>query len=281
MEIVGGNEAVRTPLSAPGLDVWIDSRPHEGHVGGDIHYFSMCGSGRVTRLVLADVSGHGPVADTAAKSLRHLMRKHINQLDQTRFAQSINREFTQQADMDYFATVILMTYFAPTDHLIVCNAGHPRPIWYSAERDTWQLLDRDVEDRGAPIQSMSGTYGLKPVANLPLGIIEPTEFCQFAVQLKPDDLVLVYTDAFSEVRPDGPVPLGEKGLLELIREIGPAEPQALSDAIIDRIAALRDSPDSDDDQTLVVMRHNASAPPKMTVAQIARTMWKMMGLGRV
>lgn len=38
------------------------------------------------------------------------------------------------------------------------------------------------------------------MANLPLGIIEPTPYAQFAVPLQPDDLVVLYTDALIETR---------------------------------------------------------------------------------
>ena len=70
MEIVGSNRAARQLVTAPGLDVWIDSRPLEqGRGGGDIHYISSCGSGELTRLVLADVSGHGAAVDETAQSL--------------------------------------------------------------------------------------------------------------------------------------------------------------------------------------------------------------------
>ena len=60
MEIIGGNRATQELVHAPALDIWIDSRPLESDAGGgDIHYVSTCGAGYVTRLALADVSGHG------------------------------------------------------------------------------------------------------------------------------------------------------------------------------------------------------------------------------
>ena len=60
MEIWGGNQAVESAVSTPGLDVWVYSRPFQGAVhGGDVHYVSLCGGGIVTRMIVADVSGHG------------------------------------------------------------------------------------------------------------------------------------------------------------------------------------------------------------------------------
>ncbi len=70
-----------------------------------------------------------------------LMRRHINTANQTRFAVDLNRAFSN-LDLDgRFATAVLATYFAPTDHLIICNAGHPRPLLYRAAGNTWDLLD--------------------------------------------------------------------------------------------------------------------------------------------
>jgi len=88
MEIIGGNRAIRQTVDAPGLKIWIDSRPL-GSGGGDVHYVSTCGAGYVTRLALADISGHGESVNLLAVALRKLMRKHINTLDQTRFARSL------------------------------------------------------------------------------------------------------------------------------------------------------------------------------------------------
>ena len=133
MEIVGGNRAVRQTFTAPGLDIWIDSFPLTAESGGgDVHYLSTCGAGYVTRLALADLAGHGQSVDTQAVSLRKLMRKYINTLDQTRFAKSLNEELSTGVESGRFATAILLTYFVPTSHLIICNAGHGRPLRYSA-----------------------------------------------------------------------------------------------------------------------------------------------------
>src|SRR5271154_3906511 len=112
MEIVGSNRAVRRTIAAPGLDIWIDSRPlGRGAWGGDVHYLSTCGGGYVTRLALADVAGHGESADGMAIALRKLMRKYINTLDQTRFARALNQELAAAAESDRFVTALLLTYF--------------------------------------------------------------------------------------------------------------------------------------------------------------------------
>src|SRR3954453_512352 len=76
MEIRGGSQAVEEAVTTPGLDAWISSRPHEGaDSGGDVHYVSLCGGGVITRLIVADVSGHGKAVAECSASLRAMMRK--------------------------------------------------------------------------------------------------------------------------------------------------------------------------------------------------------------
>ena len=226
LEIFGGNRAARHAIASPGLDAWIDSRPCAGASGGDLHYVSLCGSGRVTRFILADVSGHGPDMDELAQWLLKLARRHINLLDQTSFARALNKDFYARVGDGRFATVLLATYFAPTHHLIVCNAGHPRPLWYSRRAGGWKFLDQAAAEAGPSIRDERVRYMFSPVANLPLGIIEPTDYRQFAAKLEQGDMVILYTDALSEARNPAGAMLGEQSLLELAQRT--AE-QVLSD----------------------------------------------------
>ena len=278
MEIFGGNRTTQHTLTSPGLDIWIDSRPQGGQAGGDIHYFSMCGSGRVVRLALADVSGHGPTVDRTAQWLRGLMRKHINLLDQRRFARAINRELAAQPNDDgHFATVLLLTYFAPTQHLIICNAGHPRPLWYRRRLDQWVVLTHDAPDLGDSIRESRGTYLLRPVANLPLGVVEETDYVQFAAKLEIGDLLLAYTDALLEARNPQGQQLQEEGLLHLLRDVRGTDPQLIARAVLARLDQWRGTSDAEDDQTLIVLHHSGSKPPPFTVTQLLRSAIRMLG----
>ena len=129
MEVWGSNRAVEANVTMTGLDVWAFSRPFEkGEQGGDVYYLSSCASGRISRLLLADVSGHGAEVAATAESLRDLMRRHVNYIDQTRLAEKVNQEFSASAENGRFATAVLVTFFAPKRSLSVSNAGHPDPL---------------------------------------------------------------------------------------------------------------------------------------------------------
>jgi hypothetical protein len=66
---------------------------HSGLRGGDIHYLSTCGHSAVLRFAIADVAGHGAEVADVASRFKRLIVKHINKLDQSRLARSLNEEF--------------------------------------------------------------------------------------------------------------------------------------------------------------------------------------------
>src|SRR4051812_30709903 len=198
MEIWGGNQAVESVVSTPGLDVWVYSRPYLGPArGGDVHYVSLCGGGIVTRMIVADVSGHGESVAEFSGSLRGLMRKNINRKSQARLVMALNQQFAALAQLRRFATPVVAPHLPHRDRLALCNAGHPRPLWYRAAPREWTLLTPQV---GEPTPGAS---------NLPLGLDDATPYDQFAVQLGRGDLVVLYTDALIEASDAAGQMLGE------------------------------------------------------------------------
>ncbi len=271
MEIWGGNRAVEQSVSVPGVDVHVASMPHAGdESGGDIYYVSQCGAGNIARVALADVAGHGSAVSELSSTLQGLMRKHINTVDLTRLARALNTEFDAISHGGRFATAILATYWAPTDHLILVNAGHPAPLRYRAADDAWSLIDADeasVEDIG--------------VANLPLGVIEPTSFGQTAIGLEPGDVVVLYTDALIEAADADGRQIGQEGLLALAGEIDVNDRDAIGTRLRELVRERRGGADSDDDETVIVLAHNGADPPRHTLGEKIGALGRMLGLTSV
>jgi serine phosphatase RsbU (regulator of sigma subunit) len=263
MEIRGGSAAVEEALTTPGLDAWVHSRPFQGaEHGGDVYYVSLCGGGVITRLVVADVSGHGAAVAEFSGSLRGLMRRNINTKSQTRLVRALNRQFAALSESRRFATAVVATYLATRQRLTVCNAGHPRPLRYHAGSGTWGLLDASTSDEG----------------NLPLGIDDESAYSQFAVRLGPGDLVLFYTDALTEAAdPDGRM-LGEEGLLGLASRLDPADPHRAGPALLAAVDAHRAGRPADDDVTLLTFHHNASGPRHRSLGERLDVYAKVFGI---
>src|SRR5437763_9069649 len=91
MEVWGGNRSADAGVVMAGLDAWVYCRPFKdsGTGGGDVYYVSSCATGRITRLLVADVSGHGEKVSTVADQLRLLMRRYVNHIDQGQFVRSM------------------------------------------------------------------------------------------------------------------------------------------------------------------------------------------------
>lgn len=282
MEIWGGNAEIDNGVSLAGLDCWVYSLPYvssaqANRIGGDIHFVTSCATGRITRLVVADVSGHGaPVAEMAT-SLRRLMRKHSNHYDQRQFVQEVNTRFADLTEeganassvSSLFATAVFATYISTTDELSICNAGHPRPLWFNAATKKWSVLELD--ERDIP----RGVHG---PANLPLGVIEEARYDEHTIRLGHDDLVLIYTDSLVEVRSPDRRLLGEQGLLELCASLDASKPDRLIPALIERLreyangstsgdaAASAPITEFDDDVTALLLKRNDLKPRTSPIA---------------
>lgn len=252
MEVWGGNEHADRGVAMAGLDASVFSAPvGQSGSGGDIHYLSSCATGRITRILIADVSGHGESVADIARDLRNLMRRFINFVDPTRMILGLNRAFSDIDSRGSFATAIVATYWAPTGSLVISNAGHPRPFWYRAKRREWGVLEPDGTAKGP---DDSGVY------DIPLGIDADGRYSKFGVRLSQGDIVLFYTDALIEASsPDGRM-LGEAGLLSLVRGLPISEPPELVRRLLDAVDAHRGGVPAIDDTTVLALTPNKSAP---------------------
>src|SRR5688500_10867459 len=117
MEVWGGNQAVDSGVVMAGLDAWVYCKPYrDAEGGGDVYYVSSCATGRINRLLVADVSGHGADVAQTAVQLRSLMRRHVNQIDQTRFIGTMYAQFAALAKCGGVVTSIVTMSFAHTTH---------------------------------------------------------------------------------------------------------------------------------------------------------------------
>jgi serine phosphatase RsbU (regulator of sigma subunit) len=245
MEVWGGSQLTSRCVEFGGLDTWVYSKPYgKAHAGGDIYYASSCATGRISRLLLADVAGHGETVAATAADLRTLMRRFVNRLDQTEFVRLLNQQFAALPRTGAFATAIVTTFFEPSRRLTVCNAGHPRPLLFRAAKREWDFLGgQDATARSNP-------------SNIPLGLFEGADYEQFDVELEPGDCLLSFTDALIESRDADGEMLGEEGILKIVRLLGDVEPQKLIDTLLREIETRYPENLSEDDVTVLVVRAN-------------------------
>ena len=249
-EVWGGNEPVDRGVVMQGLDAWVLAQPHNTtEAGGDIHYLSSCSSGRITRMLVADVSGHGIAVAPVARTLRGLVRRFMNFVDQSRLVGSINQEFSQLTRDGGFATAIIGTYWGPTGRLELTSAGHPPPLMYSVARKSWLPV--------APSRA-GGEPASSGASDVPLGIFEDSSFTVFHVDLAQGDMVLLYTDAIIEARRTDGSLLQISGLARMLNALSETAPEAISRAVMQQLSA--EGYFIDDDATMMLVKPNTVTP---------------------
>lgn len=265
MEVWGGNQATERSFSMLGLEAWIYSLPYQqAHGGGDVYFISSCATGRITRLLIADISGHGASVAETGERLRDLMRRHVNHVELRQFLVEMNREFGEVRHSGGFATAVAASFFSPDHRIAVTNAGHPPPLIYSGRTGHWAILDT------------SGDANATGLSDFPLGMLEEMEYGEIQIDAHPGDLLLFYTDSLIESRSAAGDLLGPKGLLGIISAISTAYPSTLISELLGQIAKLYPDNLTDDDVTVLVVRPTG-AGTKVPIINRLKAPWLFIG----
>jgi len=262
MELWGGISETERSVAMTGLNAYLYSRPFEdGKTGGDVYYFSSCASGRISRILLADVTGHGDAVSGTADMLRRVMRRNVNTIRQTRLVQRMNNEFGEIAERGGFATSVVATFYAPRRTMSVSVAGHPPPLLHRAGESDWTVVD---------------TKSARPLSGLPLGVMEGVTYDVFSVKFNPGDRLLLYTDAFYEALDRNGDLLKAEGLCETLKAVGDESPQKLLLHLRTELEKLRPGNLDRDDATAIVIEATGDSIP------FANNLWAPMRLlGRI
>ena len=273
MQVWGGSGVADAGVSTTGLDVCLYCKPFGAdREGGDVYYLSSCSSGRITRLVLADVRGHGEGVVSLSKGLRRLVQQHIDHIDHGTLVRSINQAFVSVGDVSTFATGLIATFFVPTSTLSLTNAGHPPPLLFRAESRQWSPL----VDTASPVTKPAASAA---PADVPLGMFESTSYAKTQVKLTPDDLLLCFTDGLAECVDERRDVLGPEGICGLAAGTEHLEPRQIVAEIVRRVTAMSEKNLTGDDVTILLIRPNgASVPMRNNLVAPFRYLSNLLGL---
>ncbi len=199
----------------------------------------------ISRVALADVSGHGRDVNAVTQTLRKLMRKNINAWDQSDFMRGLNDTFGQGGN-DKYATAIVLSFHRVTGRLAFSNAGHLPPLWYHAAQRAWGWLEEGTDPQA------------KKVSGLPVGLIPGSDYRQSVVTLKPSDFLVLYTDGITDAENGTGQDLGREQLLEWARQAPVDSPRALGEDLLQRLELFRGGLRNDDETLLVLQREEES-----------------------
>lgn len=247
---VGRIQRALIPESNPDLEGYALATSYKPstQAGGDYYEYFQFPDGRLG-LIIADVSGHGAGAATVmamiAASLRAFSIQHENDdiaADPAEVARFINKILVTSALPGMFVTAFLCVLDPRTGTIDWVRCGHNPPRIRGA--------DGSVRELGPP-----GT--------LPLGIDADLTVPSSTSMLEPGETLVLYTDGITEAKRAGSRAelFGEERLDEALRTCS-GEPGCAIQTINEALNAFTGSADRTDDQTIVVVRHNADHTPQ-------------------
>lgn len=244
-ETWAGNQGTSSAADLPGLRVWVHSRPFgSNEAGGDVHYVSVCPSCIVSRIALADVSGHGRAVVALGARLRELMQKYLTALEQRSLMRDLNEAARVELDAVHYATMVAVGFHRRRGLLVMTNAGHPPAFWYRAKRGEWGWFERRAQSRPG-------------VRGTPLGLLADASYDRMIVKPEPDDLVVLYSDGVSEATNPAGTELGRDDLMTLARTLDPSSPETFGTELVEAVTAFRGGQVPEDDETIIVLQRTS------------------------
>jgi serine phosphatase RsbU (regulator of sigma subunit) len=244
----GGQAAIDRTFEIPGMDGAIYSRPADGDAGGDIHLVSVCAHGCLSKIVLADVSGHGGEVARIGATLHELLEAHLNEPDNDRFLVALNDRFEATPAVGrgtVFATLAATSYYIGDGVLRYAYAGHPQIIRRHA--GGLQTLNLPA-DRGDAI------------ANLPIGVMDGARFYEGEQKMARGDWLVLFSDGVVETRSGDGEQFGIQRLGDILSAVDAQPPGRVLRSILDRLEDFAAPRSLDqDDLTLIVLRINPDA----------------------
>jgi len=166
----------REPERVRGLDVAVRYLPMTA-VAGDIYDFVELGSSRLGILV-ADVCGHGVPAALLASMVKLAFSTQADAADDPGLVLTMMNRILSRHLEHGFVTAVYAVVDTEAGRITVANAGHPPLLIGRPDRHV-----EGIDERG-----------------LMLGVFPDARYANREVDLRPGDLILLYTDGVTETR---------------------------------------------------------------------------------
>jgi sigma-B regulation protein RsbU (phosphoserine phosphatase) len=215
-----------------------------GRAGGDVEYLSVCPECNISRIALADVSGHGEAVAVFGVKLRELMQKHLHFVEQVALTRDLNQAVPESLGEGHYATMVAFGSEKLRDRMVLTNAGHPPPLFYRVSRAEWSWIETErVSEREHP-------------AGLPLGLLADVTYEESVLDAQSGDLIVLYSDGVSEANSPAGNELGRDGLMNLVRPLDTSSADGFGTQLVSALNNYRGGGEPVDDQTIIVIRKN-------------------------
>ncbi len=223
-----------------GLDYFGRCRTALG-VGGDYYDFLALPDGKLG-VALGDVSGKGIAAALTMASLQASLRADAMRAgnDIAGLITRVNAMLYDASTEDRYATLFYAQFDPATHRLSYVNAGHCPPILLRSAAKNG--LENGAVER---LDQAGGTV---------VGLLPECAYEQAEVFLAPGDLLVIYTDGFSEAMSPNLEEWGERRLIEAIASCNGLPTRDSIAKIMQAADAFASGAPQSDDMTLVILR---------------------------
>jgi sigma-B regulation protein RsbU (phosphoserine phosphatase) len=184
-------------------------------------------------LMIADVSGKGVAASLLTASIEALCAGPLEAgLPPPEVFARVSAQLLRRTPPEKYATALLTFLDPASGRLRFANAGH---------------LPALVVDR-------AGGHRWLSARGLPLGLLPAAEYAQGEDLLAPDDLLVLFTDGFTEACDSAEEEFGQERLVEACVEFGACPLAEIAAHLEERLAAFTAGAPPSDDRTLMLLR---------------------------
>ncbi len=240
LEVSGGRLTYDAAYSMPGLAMQIYSRQsnHCLEGGGEVHYVSSCASGRITRMMIADICGSEATFRQLSCTIRDGLIRNINSIWQSRVVDDLSCQFREFAKQGGCGTASVATYFAPTRSFVMCNIGNPPPIVFRARERKWEVIHGETDDSVGHGEEVEGLYSA-------------SDYRHINTKLELGDVLVLYGNGFARSKfPNGGI-VNHSRLIEALQDAPHAPPES---RLAHLIGLILGDGTVEEDSTIIVCR---------------------------
>ena len=237
-EIWGGIRNCDEDITSAGLTASLYSIASDGGKGGDIYYLSLCENNMLTRMILADVVGHGEDVSKISKFIFKAIKSHMNSTEGEKLISELNQT-ALKIGLDAMTTIVMASFYKFDGSLYFVNAGHPPALIKPKNESSWLELN--------PAKGVND-----PV----LGVLPQANYTQSAMRVNSGDCLMLYSDGLIEAYHRQKGFFTAERLKNLLNQHLEAPTSKLKHIVIDEIRRFTGGSLNHDDVTIMIVKMN-------------------------
>jgi serine phosphatase RsbU (regulator of sigma subunit) len=235
-EIWGGIRNCDDDVASAGLTASLYSLASDGGNGGDIYYLSLCASNMLTRIILADVVGHGENVSKISKMIYQAIKSHLNEAEGDKLLSELNQT-ALEIGPDAMTTMVMAAFYRLDGNLYFANAGHPPALIKPKNQSNWLEL-KPAKGVNDPI----------------LCVLPQAIYTQSARPLNSGDCLMLYSDGLIEAYHKQNGFFTTRRLKVLLGQHPKATESGLKHIVIDEIRRFTGGSLTHDDVTIMIIK---------------------------